>query len=77
MIQLSCDLGYSPRGDNSVTCEKDTLYSFNKQPACLYLGGCYSCIFQFRVSTRVIKDTINLLIYFIEFIYVKIGSFVF
>ena len=36
-ITVSCPTGSSLQGDETITCTKDTSYTFNSQPSCVML----------------------------------------
>ena len=46
LVTVTCDTGYRLEGSNTVTCDRDTTFTFLEQPACIQLG-------MFSLITRV------------------------
>ena len=38
VVTVSCDEGYQLNGDETITCEKDTTFTYETQPSCVEIG---------------------------------------
>ena len=38
VVEVKCDSGYKLEGSNTVTCDRDTTFTFVEQSACIKLG---------------------------------------
>ena len=45
VVEVTCDNGYKLEGSNTVTCERDTTFTFVEQSACIQLSEFSNAVF--------------------------------